>query len=397
MHVKKLLPLLLGGALLLYAQTGEESQSGSYEAYVKQLMDENKKANESLIQENAEYYQEVVKEAYKQVQALLSNEWGKENVKLSNNTAFTEYSEDKKERTTVDFEKGTVTVEMVVDEGVEVDNQTLSDKLNALQEQSVSQALKKDPVASVTIKTIKKHELASPMPEKEEKSKFMKGYIEPAKPQTLKVTEKKVELPSGKKQKIISTTVPMVPNHLQKRAKKFESDVLQYAKKFNVEPSHIYGTIQTESYFNPLAISHVPAYGLMQIVPQTAGIDAYYALKKEKKLLPPTYLYDAQNNIELGTKYIEIIKYRYLRGVKNEESLFYCSAVAYNAGIGSLYRAFTGSKRERTKAIQKINSLSPEEVYTLLHTSKRLTEEARHYVKKMRNHAKNYKKYDLDI
>jgi len=132
----------------------------------------------------------------------------------------------------------------------------------------------------------------------------------------------------------------------------------------------------------------------MQIVPTTAGVDAYEALYGKKRVVPPPYLYDPSKNIKLGTKYIQIIRERYLRGVTNAESLDYCTATAYNAGIGSLYRSFTGSKRGRKEAVAKINAMTPDEVYKHLRTSPKLTKEARNYVKGNRDHRVNFKMWD---
>lgn len=234
---------------------------------------------------------------------------------------------------------------------------------------------------------------------KKQKENFVKDLIDRTKIEEKEIQEKIVKLKNGEKKKIVSVTVKMVPKHLEKRATKYKPDVFQEAKRFDVKPSHIFGTMQAESYFNPLAISHVPAYGLMQIVPSTAGRDAYKALTGKNRLLPPPYLYDPEKNIELGSKYIQIIKERYLRGVENEETLFYCSATAYNAGIGTLLNSFNENRKlsyrdKKRIFLKKVNSMTPEEVYNHLRTSKKLNEEAKNYVKKIRDFSRNYHKWD---
>jgi membrane-bound lytic murein transglycosylase C len=353
------------------------------------------KENVDIVKQNAIYYTNIVKSAQKYYSGFVAQEWGEANVKLSSRKSFTQYSKDMKERENIDFEKGVVTIEVVTDVDANTSVEHFNKKLDELQKESSEQALKKDPVAALSIEYMKKKKLAAPVvEEKQKKDVLLKDMLKKQKIKPEQIKEKIVTLKDGKKKKIVSVEVPMVPNHLEKRAKRYKSDVQKMGEKYHVAPSYIFGTIQTESYFNPLAVSYIPAYGLMQIVPTTAGVDAYEALYGKKRVVPPPYLYDPAKNIKLGTKYVQIIRERYLKGVKNKESLDYCTATAYNAGIGSLYRSFTGSKRGRKEAVAKINSMTPDEVYEHLRNSPKLTKEARNYVKRIRDHSANFKKWD---
>ena len=47
------------------------------------------------------------------------------------------------------------------------------------------------------------------------------------------------------------------------------------ARHYNIDESLILGIMQTESSFNPYAISYANAMGLMQVVPHTAGRDVF--------------------------------------------------------------------------------------------------------------------------
>ncbi len=55
-----------------------------------------------------------------------------------------------------------------------------------------------------------------------------------------------------------------------------------YAGEFKLDPALVMSVIYNESRFNPLAKSYVPAYGLMQIVPKSAGVDAIQFLEGKK-------------------------------------------------------------------------------------------------------------------
>lgn len=353
------------------------------------------KENLDIVRQNAIYYTNIVRSAQKYYRGFIAKEWGDENIKLSSRKSFTQYSKDMKSRENIDFEKGVVTLEVVTEPDARPSAEQFNKKLDALQQESAQQALKKDPVAALSMEYMKKKKIIEPkVVKKPKRDVFLRDMLQSTLIKPEQIKEKIVTLKDGKKKKIVSVEIPMVPDHLEKRAKRYKKDVFLRAEKYHVPPSYIFGTIQTESYFNPLAVSYIPAYGLMQIVPTTAGVDAYEALYGKKKVMSPSYLYDPSNNINLGTKYIQVIRERYLRGVKNKESLNYCTATSYNAGIGSLYRSFTGSKRKRKAAIARINAMTPDEVYQHLRTSPKLTKEARRYVKKMKKHSGNFRKWD---
>jgi membrane-bound lytic murein transglycosylase C len=123
--------------------------------------------------------------------------------------------------------------------------------------------------------------------------------------------------------------------------------------------------MHSESSFNPMARSHIPAFGLMQIVPRSAGVDTYQFLYGEKKLLSADYLYNPQNNIKIGSTYLHILYYRYLRHIKDSQSRLYCAIAAYNTGAGNVAKSFIGNYNI-AKASEKINAMSSQEVYTHL-------------------------------
>ena len=58
---------------------------------------------------------------------------------------------------------------------------------------------------------------------------------------------------------------------------KYQDEVKAASEKYNVDEALIYGVIKTESNFNPDAVSHAGAIGLMQITPETfEWIQTYY-------------------------------------------------------------------------------------------------------------------------
>lgn len=178
----------------------------------------------------------------------------------------------------------------------------------------------------------------------------------------------------------------MVKNHSHIQAQRIKPLVDKYAQQFNVSKSLIYAVIKTESAFNPYAVSSSPAYGLMQIVPTTAGRDTFRKIKGYDHIPTKEYLFNSANNIELGTAYLNILAYQYLGAIQHPVSREYCTISAYNGGAGNVLRLFS---QNRNKAVNIINSLSPEKVYQKLrHEHPR--DETRRYLRKVLDARKEF-------
>ncbi|CAK9884257.1 MAG: Membrane-bound lytic murein transglycosylase C [Candidatus Erwinia impunctatus] len=186
---------------------------------------------------------------------------------------------------------------------------------------------------------------------------------------------------------IWSVTIPLVPNHLDKRAHKYLPMVREAAARYGVDTSLILAIMQIESSFNPYAVSHADALGLMQVVQHTAGVDVYRMKGKWGKP-SRSYLLDPQNNIDAGTAYLSLLQGTYLAGISNPTSRRYAVITAYNGGAGSVLRVFSSDKGQ---AFNKINALSPSEVYQTL-TSNHPSAESRRYLYKVNNAQKGYRR-----
>lgn len=97
---------------------------------------------------------------------------------------------------------------------------------------------------------------------------------------------------------------------------KYASEINKAASKYGVDPNLIAAMIKQESNFNPNAVSHAGARGLMQLMPATA------------RELGVKNSFNAEDNIMGGTKYIA-------QQIKAFGSLEKALA-AYNAGAGNV-------------------------------------------------------------
>ncbi len=179
---------------------------------------------------------------------------------------------------------------------------------------------------------------------------------------------------------------PMVASHNEVRAYKYAALVQKYSNKYNVNESLIYGIIKTESSFNPFAVSSAPAYGLMQIVPGTAGRDVFEKIKKRSGQPTSEDLYQPDYNIDIGTAYIQILQEQYLVKVKDQTAKRYTVISAYNGGAGNVLKTFSS---DREQAVVKINQLPSNEVYQKL-TNQHPKEESRRYLVKVTEAQKEF-------
>lgn len=153
--------------------------------------------------------------------------------------------------------------------------------------------------------------------------------------------------------------IPMVRDHLMIRAAKYRELVDHAAKKYDLSKNLIYAIMKVESDFNPFAISHAGAVGLMQVVPSTAGSDVHLYLKGKKGKPTVDQLLQPPTNITYGSAYLHMLETRLMPGINNRASQEYCVIAAYNGGPGAVLRTF---HKDRTTAIRKINAAGPESV-----------------------------------
>ncbi len=193
----------------------------------------------------------------------------------------------------------------------------------------------------------------------------------------------------------ITLTIPFQPDFMIARSEEFTAAVLEQAKRQGLKPSLIFAIMETESHFNPRARSPIPAFGLMQLVPASGGVDAYNYLFGEKTVLPPAYFFQADQNIELGVAYLKLLNDRYLKSIKNPLSRLYCTVAAYNTGAGNVARAFNGTKNIR-KAARIINEMTPSQVHQHLIENLPYTE-TKNYLRKVFKAQNRYHHTDLAI
>jgi len=391
--MKKILILIL----CFQTITGLIFADEEFENYKKNSAKEYQNYKEKMEKEFKEY-EAIQKEEFENYKKNIKENW--ENPKVSSKRVFVEYNSDYTERKTVDFSKGEVIIEKLVDK--EKDDKSIKKELaksfSKLIIADTNTAFEKNKYLKNTeirmnkkLKKKQKEKKALPIitdvylnkGEKDTK-KVAKIAIEETKKNKLEIQKSKVK--GKKKVKII---IKLPKDYKNKKALLYKENIRKYAKKENIKESLVYAIIQSESDFNPMATSYVPAYGLMQIVPKSAGADATRKLYGKIKILTPKELYDVENNIKIGSAYINILYYRYLKNIKNPETRMYCTIAAYNTGAGNVAKAFTGNTNIK-KAMIKINKMSAKKVYDRL-LKKLPYDETKHYLERVTKREKEWK------
>lgn len=180
--------------------------------------------------------------------------------------------------------------------------------------------------------------------------------------------------------------IPMVRSYKKRSADNYQPLVMQASQRYRVEPALIFAIMETESSFNPFAVSPVGAYGLMQVMQNTAGRDVFDKIYNRPDKPSRNYLMDPAKNIDAGTAYITILRDRYLRGITHPLTLEYCIVTSYNGGSGNLLKTF---HKDRQQAIARINKMSPKAVYNHI-VRHHPHEESRNYLRKVMASKKNY-------
>jgi len=173
---------------------------------------------------------------------------------------------------------------------------------------------------------------------------------------------------------------------LQARARRYQSLVESFSRRYNLSTDLIYAIIHSESDFSPTLVSNKSAMGLMQVVPDTANDEVHRYLYGHMGDVGFEDLRVPETNIRYGTTYLHILFTRYFAGVRDPRAREFCTVAAYNMGPNRFLRLYGKTMEE---AVDYINSMSVEAFYQDLAT--RLpARETRYYVARVQRMKAQY-------
>ena len=322
-------------------------------------------------------------EAYAQLRSNVQKRWGQNDAKVADRTVYVKYTQGYKSRVVTDFDHGSLTVE-TLDE---------KDSKGSLRSAIVSALLTTSDPATVDLFTDKDVALES------DRKPYLYGLVHDNQGKAVhtraqaeafanyliaqKTQTRPVSADEGAKTALF-VRIAMVKNYEAKGAEHYRATAEKYAAQYHVSPSLVLAIMRTESNFNPFAVSSAPAYGLMQLVPTSAGRAAVKRIQGIDETPTPDYLFDPEHNVELGAAYLSVLSDTEFRAVDNQDSREYCMIAAYNTGPRNVTRVFANNK---TEALNDINQLEPPALFDRLRTDLPY-EETRQYVVKLAEYRK---------
>jgi membrane-bound lytic murein transglycosylase C len=314
------------------------------------------------------------------LQGNAGKKWGKKEARLPDRTHYVKYTQGYFSRAIVDFDRGEITVETLDEKNP---GNSLKDAIvttlltpddpravDLFSDSSIKLTGERDPYLLGLVLDDKGRAIATP----QQAERFAAGLVGAAQTRSVKTD-------AGSKQARV-VKFAMVSNFSNKQAEKYRPLVERYARAYDISPSLVFAIMRTESNFNPFAVSPAPAYGLMQLVPSSGGRDAYKRAKGSNEMPSKQYLFNAENNIELGAAYLNVLAFDELDEVNDPVSREYCVISAYNTGPGNVLRTFGGSSKNRDNALDEINRMAAPAVYDRLR-SKLPYAETRQYLQKV--------------
>jgi len=356
----------------------------SFDDFVK-----SQQAGVERIKNDFQSYQERYLDAFQQYQRELEQEW--QNIEISNQEAWVEYSKDLKQKTVVDYAANEIRLSYKTSATSDKKDlntpDSLSQDLKSLLNRTEYQAINNDPITRLSNE--------QPSQNNSSQNRILLSELNEvygsADIATKTLASAAVITNEGtSKGQVVTVIIPLPKKLPIKRAEKYYTSAVKAAKKWNIEAALVMAIAHTESHFNPLARSHIPAFGLMQIVPSSAGKDASKYMTGKSRLLTSTELYEPDFNLATGSAYLSMLQTRYLKGINDPRSRLYCAIAAYNTGSGNVAKAFIGHASMQ-RAFGVINQLSPERVFEILKHDLPYAETRRYLVKVM-GHMESYQK-----
>ncbi|EGU37915.1 transglycosylase SLT domain-containing protein [Vibrio scophthalmi] len=359
----------------LYAQTviaGVEDLQAKF-ANQKQSLSDSFNQQKSQQVDRFEQAKLAYRDSFLNAQKRFSQQW--DTPVLSSATTWVSYSEEDKVRRSLDFESGAYTIEVLGDKTQAQIDAIVVQQTERLLAATSSSAIKSDPVLNKIV--------SNNTPSNKLFSELDSTVITATKQQSA--------YRQAQGSKVTMVTMRFPQDKLSQRALQYIPQIKKQAQKWQIDPALVIAIMHTESHFNPVAQSHIPAYGLMQIVPYSAGRDVTRVHQGKERVLTANELFVPDYNIEIGSAYLNILEQRYLNDIDDPSTRTFVAISAYNGGVGAVAKHFSGTG-SLSKLAQSVNRMSSQQVYHSL-VEDFPYKETRDYLKKVESKRQYYAPY----
>ena len=304
----------------------------------------------------------------------VTNLWGDTELSFSTNYRYIKYTNDYRSRSIIDFQQGNVRVETLVQpNSLQYLKQAIEYTLLAPEQPaytdfytSYSSEVKGKPFLYLQVKdndgkAIKWHWRAS----------RYASYL-------IKHQRKQITI-NGRS--VNAVTFTLTANHTKVRRQRYQAQIKQSAQHYGMDSHIVTAMIQVDSLFNPYALSSTGRIGLMQIS-SSIGQDVFHQQKKYPFKPQPNWLFNNNNNLDIGSSYLSLLDKQYLKEINTPKSRYYAMLASYIAGPQNMLQTFSKNKKE---ALTIINSLSSYEVYQSF-TNTQSRDDIKNYVSAVNRH-----------
>ncbi|MCP5169573.1 MAG: transglycosylase SLT domain-containing protein [Hahellaceae bacterium] len=128
----------------------------------------------------------------------------------------------------------------------------------------------------------------------------------------------------------------------------YHHEIQLVASELDADASLIYAVTKAESQFRAHVESGAGAVGLMQVIADRAGVDAYHAVYNVKQAPNEYELKDPYINLKLGTAYLKLLEEKYFHSVKDKKLRQALVLAAYNWGPVNVKKHLMNKNAPRT-------------------------------------------------
>lgn len=369
-----------------------EAQAG-FEEWLEERRSSYLEYSERVTRQYRDYYREQV-ESFEAYEDSIAARWGRGETKTSRPDAWVGYDEGFSARRTIDFREGLARASVLVAADRADDSARVRRRLRR-EVQGLATSRGESPHLQGVVardKPLLAGQVETANGEKVDSvnaAEFAGDVVD-----NQAVERQTVEGEDGQERVAASVEFTLVPDHVRERASQFRDLIQEQAARFDLRAPLVFAVTHTESWYNPRARSSAPAYGLMQLVPESGARTAYLQVYQEDRVLEPPYLYSPPNNVELGAAYLAFLYHEVFEEVEHSTSRLYCAVAAYNTGPANVARAFNDAG-DVSRAIRAVNALSPDELYARLRKDLPY-EETREYIRKVEERMPMYREWKLN-